>query len=258
MSNRKDERRLRHPLRRNVRRPRHPSARPTSRDTSVKTIEDFLASLPTRVSRDCLTKLLAYLDAMLLANQSLNLTGIREKEQAKLLHVLDSLQVGTLSQTPALILDLGSGNGFPGVAAACLWPDARVILVERTQKKARAISSCLQAAKIENAETRAIDAAQLPSLEPELLHCADLVLARALGALGPVVELATPFLARGAYLVQWKTDSIAVDELREYRLAVSRARLRCQEDISYRLPDPQLRRRRLLVAKRRSAKMQKE
>ena len=83
--------------------------------------------------------LLTYLRAMLEANRQLNLTGIRDAEQAVVLHVLDSLAIGAFGLQPRRALDLGSGNGFPGVAVAALWPECEVVLMERTAKKARAL-----------------------------------------------------------------------------------------------------------------------
>ena len=80
-----------------------------------------------------------YLEAMLAENQHLNLTGIRDPQEARVLHVLDSLQIGELPLAPRRAIDLGSGNGFPGVALCALYPDAEVFFMERTGKKAAAI-----------------------------------------------------------------------------------------------------------------------
>src|SRR5688572_17235167 len=71
--------------------------------------------------------LLRYLDAMLAENAAVNLTAIRAPEQALVLHAVDSLIVGrALDLPPARALDLGSGNGFPGIAVRALWPGCRL------------------------------------------------------------------------------------------------------------------------------------
>jgi 16S rRNA (guanine527-N7)-methyltransferase len=65
------------------------------------------------------TRLLAYLDAMLTINEQINLTAVRDREQAVVLHVLDGLAFDLLDRLhPRHVLDIGTGNGFPGVAIA--------------------------------------------------------------------------------------------------------------------------------------------
>lgn len=63
-------------------------------------------------------RLLAYLDAMLTINEQINLTAVRDREHAVVLHVLDGLAFDLLGLHPRHGLDLGTGNGFPGVAVA--------------------------------------------------------------------------------------------------------------------------------------------
>src|SRR5690606_29212963 len=159
-----------------------------------------VALLPASAER-----LLAYLDAMLDENRRTNLTAVREPAQAEVLHVLDALAVAlAIVEPPRRILDLGTGNGFPGVAAAVLWPTARVLLCDRTRKKVEAVARALAAAGIA-AETRWLDLAQAPATEPELVAAFDAVLVRAVGEPAAVAALAAPLLARGGQLVLWST-----------------------------------------------------
>lgn len=70
-------------------------------------------------------------------NQVLNLTSVRNVEEAVERHYCESvfaaihLPVGELS-----IADIGSGGGFPGIPMAIVRPDCRVALVESHQRKA--------------------------------------------------------------------------------------------------------------------------
>jgi len=45
-------------------------------------------------------------------------------------HAVDALAVQLAGLTPRRVLDLGTGNGFPGIAVAALWPDAEVVLLQ--------------------------------------------------------------------------------------------------------------------------------
>jgi len=181
--------------------------------------------------------LLAYLDAMLALNEQINLTGIRDRETAVVLHVLDSLAFGLLRLQPRHVLDLGSGNGFPGVAVAALQPRASVVLLDRTGKKVRAIGSCLLTAKLSGIETLLGDAAQVPALHRELRKACDLVLARAVGAPTQLAEMAAPLLRHGGQMVLWLDADAEVPE----RLPGFRR----QQQIGYDLPAPAARHRQI-------------
>jgi 16S rRNA (guanine527-N7)-methyltransferase len=184
---------------------------------------------------------------MLVENQKLNLTAIRERELALTLHVRDSLKLwDVVAFEPQVIVDIGSGNGFPGVAAAVLWPNARTVLVERTQKKAAAIRRCLDDVGLERVETLPVDAAQLPALHADLCGHVNLVTARAMGQLDAALTLAQPLIASApALVVQWKAG-VDDDERRRSLLAARRIGLTPRDDYEYTLKAPDQRTRRLV------------
>lgn len=72
------------------------------------------------------------------ANLTLNLTGIRDPAQGIRRHALESMEAFLLPRPapPTALVDLGSGNGYPGLPLLLLWPQARGILVESSPRKA--------------------------------------------------------------------------------------------------------------------------
>lgn len=181
------------------------------------------------------TRLLAYLDAMLLLNEQINLTAVRDRDQAIVLHALDGLAFAQTELRPRHVLDLGSGNGFPGVAVAALHPGASVVLLDKTGKKVRAIGSCLVAAKMDGVETVHVDAAQAPALHKELRHAFDTVTARAVGKSEQLAELADPLTRPAGSLVLWlDANADTPDRLGVYRLVARH---------EYELPAPAARHR---------------
>jgi 16S rRNA (guanine527-N7)-methyltransferase len=197
------------------------------------------ATLGVAIAAEPAAALLRYLDAMLLLNQQLNLTSIRDRAQAVVLHALDSLAVGLSGLRPRHVLDLGSGNGFPGVAVAVLHPRASVVLLDRTAKKVRAIAACLLTARLGGIETLQCDAAQVPALHQDLRRAFDLVTARAVGAPAVVAPLAAPLLRPGGQLLLW------LDADTEAPAAIER--LRREALLRYELPAPAARQRLLAV-----------
>lgn len=152
-------------------------------------------------------RLRAYVDALLEIGAHVNLTAAGSPGAAQEILVQPSLAVARAwdgAAPPRLAVDIGSGNGFPGVAVAALWPDCHVTLVERRAKKARAIQACIEAAGLGGAEAVACDARELARERPALLGAADLVTLRAVTSLEEGNRLAAPLLAPGGRVVHWK------------------------------------------------------
>ena len=168
-----------------------------------------------QLTSDALERLTAYAEALLRLNQEINLTAARRPEQMLEVLLLPSLGVGaawTADTPPTSVLDLGSGNGFPGIAAAVLWPGAEVVMVERRAKKARAITTCLEAAGVTNAHALACDAREVKNECSRLMGAMDLVTVRAVGPLDDTTALAFPFLAPGGRVVHWKGVTLTTAE----------------------------------------------
>jgi 16S rRNA (guanine527-N7)-methyltransferase len=180
-----------------------------------------------------------YLRALLAENETLNLTGIRDVEQARVLHVLDSLAIAELGLAPRRCLDLGTGNGFPGVALRVLFPEAQVTLLDRTGKKLDAITRALATAGMTDITTVHVDAAVAPRTHPELTRQFDLITARAVGRPRLVARLAAPLATAAAHLVLWLDEQTAAPtEVTGFSL---------EQVLHYDLPEPAARRRRLAV-----------
>ncbi len=180
-------------------------------------------------------RLVAYTQALLATNRQINLTAAQTTEQAHEILVVPSLGVAVawdLVDPPRVAVDLGSGNGFPGVAVATLWPGCRVVLVERRQKKARAIAACLLEAGIDNARAIGCDAREIKNEAPDLLRGADLVTVRAVGSLADATALAAPLLADGGRLVHWKRATVTAAERQAGAAAARHAGLDVLPDIA--------------------------
>lgn len=159
-----------------------------------------------------------YLAKLLEENQTHNLLSrhLAEPDVARGTLEIPSYAIGRVwgeRAAPAAAMDIGSGNGYPGIVLAAAWPDARVLLVERRQKKAAAIARCASAADFGNVRVIATDAREIPAHHKELVGVVDLVTARGVGSLAEVTHLALPFLAPGGLVVHWKALATSDEEL---------------------------------------------
>ena len=171
------------------------------------------AALDCEISEAGAEQLLAFLDAMLDENQRINLTAVRDRETAVLFHALDSLAAGSraLGVEVSSCLDLGTGNGFPGVAIACLFPKAEVLLMDRTLKKLKAIERALAVAGFnpDRVSTEQLDAIEAPKRGHSRRF--DLVTARAVGEPRVVGLLARPLIMQGGNFLCWMSPEQQAD-----------------------------------------------
>jgi len=77
-----------------------------------------------------------HLELLLKWNKTVNLTAIRDRDEAIQRHYGESLFLAFhLPAGPLTIADVGSGAGFPGLPVAIARPDCRVTLIESHQRK---------------------------------------------------------------------------------------------------------------------------
>jgi 16S rRNA (guanine527-N7)-methyltransferase len=144
---------------------------------------------------------------------AMNLTAIRDPAAVALGHVVDSLAAVSILRDRGVsrFLDIGSGGGYPGVPLAAVLPAARAVLLEPIRKKAAFLSTALAAvglgATVEAAPVRA------EALAADTRHRGQwpAVVARAVGGLAELVELAFPLLKPGGILVAWKGGEIELE-----------------------------------------------
>jgi 16S rRNA (guanine527-N7)-methyltransferase len=160
------------------------------------------------LSAEQLARLDRYLDLLAQANQRMNLTRIESRAAAEVQHVADALTLlPFLPPGPHRLADIGSGGGVPGIPLAIARPDATVMLIESTQKKAAFLKSAAAELGLENVSVsswRAEDVGHSNSRETF-----DIVTARAVGALAFLAEWSLPLVRKGGKLLAMKGPRLA-------------------------------------------------
>lgn len=85
-------------------------------------------------------------------NEKINVISRKDIDNLYTHHILHSLAIARF-MTPAadsLLIDLGTGGGFPGIPLAILWPDCRFHLIDRIGKKIRVASEIAATIELEN------------------------------------------------------------------------------------------------------------
>lgn len=158
---------------------------------------DRSAFLATRsVSRETLEALDRYAALLVHWQKAINLVGPRTIDALWTRHFLDSLQLCDLVPEAKTFVDLGSGAGFPGLVLAISVAGregASVTLVESNGKKA----AFLQAVARDLALPATVVNRRIEDVVSNLAT-PDVVTARALAPLGPLLAWCEPLLKKGA------------------------------------------------------------
>ncbi len=166
-------------------------------------------------------KLGRFLALLLHANARMNLTAIKDPAEAWTRHILDSLTLmAPLAELPAgaSVIDVGTGGGVPGVPLAIVRPDLRFTLLDATAKKTTFVRAALDMFGVEHSKVvtaRAEEAGR----DPEHRDTYDAAIARAVGPMATIAELATPFVKPGGVALLIKGEK-ASEELENAKAAL--------------------------------------
>jgi 16S rRNA (guanine(527)-N(7))-methyltransferase RsmG len=88
-------------------------------------------------------------------NQKINLTAIRKPREIAGRHFGESLFLSKLLPAPqGLMIDVGSGAGFPGLPLKIAWPGTAAVLLEPNHKKATFLNEVVRSCGLEGVEVR--------------------------------------------------------------------------------------------------------
>ncbi len=157
----------------------------------------------------------------------MNLTRITDARDAAIKHVYDSIAPWKYFDSSTVVLDVGSGAGFPGVPLAIILPHVRFILSESVRKKAAFLQSAVEQLKLENVEVAPQRAEEIALKQPAIT-----ITARAVAPLPKLIGLFAKALGRGARMLLYKGPEV------EQELAqAARRHIRAEILWRYELPD---------------------
>lgn len=153
-----------------------------------------------------LERLAAYLALLLETNKQMNLTAVRDADEAWRRLIVDSLTplpgLDDLEEGAAVI-DVGSGGGMPGIPLAIARPDLRVTLLEATGKKARFLETAALDLMLQNVDV-VPERAETAGRDPAHRERYDAAVCRAVGPMNVLLELCLPLVRPGGRLLAMK------------------------------------------------------
>lgn len=150
-----------------------------------------------------------YAQELLLWNEQINLTAIREPADMIRKHFLDSLTCTYAwreMEPPASLIDIGTGAGFPGIPLKILMPGLRLTLVESIGKKADFCRHIVDTLLLENVEVITARAEEVGAQDTHR-EMYDAATARAVAQLNILAEYLLPLVRVGGFAIAQKGNT---------------------------------------------------
>lgn len=176
-----------------------------------------------------------FCDFLLKYNENVNLTAIREKEEAESKHLLDSVMGQKFFPEKANVIEIGSGGGFPSVPLMAVRPDLKFTQVESVEKK------CVFLREVNHrfgfSATVLCMRAEEAGKNPLYREKFDVVTARAVANLRTLSEYCLPLIKVGGLFVAYKgTKEKTEEEISESANALKILGGAVKETFCYSLP----------------------
>lgn len=157
-------------------------------------------------------QLIRYLTQLIEWNKTINLTAIIEPHEIIIKHFIDSLAALVAINFPeqALVLDVGSGGGFPGIPLKIMRPDLQLVLIEPVQKKCSFLNSVIGLLKLRGIST--FNGTIEQYAKKPLHQTVDMIVLRAL-KFEEVKKHAPALLAPKGKVVLYRTEAVQNHEL---------------------------------------------
>lgn len=183
-----------------------PAPAPPSAETIRRALGEFQLSVDDRQ----VLQIQQYMKFLLVWNEKVNLTAIRDPLEILYRHFCESMYAArVVPLQKGRLADVGSGGGFPGLPLKIMRPDLQVFLVEPNVKKATFLAEVVRGLGLADVK---VLVGRYDELGEELAPL-DFVCSRALGEFGPFLAWAGSEIIAAKEVILW-IGARDLDEIR--------------------------------------------
>ncbi len=165
-----------------------------------------------RISKAQAASLECYQETLVEWNARYNLTAIREAEQIRSKHFLDSFSCVLAMRGSRFrrVIDVGTGAGFPGLPLKILFPEMQLTLVDSVEKK---VNFCRHIVNTLGLEGVTLVKARAEEAGRDAVHREqyDWAIGRAVAIMPVLVEYLLPLVGVGGHVLAMKGESAAAE-----------------------------------------------
>lgn len=198
-------------------------------------IKNLLEKYDIKITNEQILKLESYIEIMIRENKKYNVASIKELEPFLEKTLIDSLIVSRSEKIKleGKLIDIGSGNGFPGIVLAIVYPKLKVTLLDAEKKKVRFLEIVKKELDLD------LNIVHERSEEYSKKHkkSFDFVCAKALVSKPDKwLKWTEPFLKNRGFLINYKTEKFLEElELSSIKQYTNKWNLRVVEKIYYKV-----------------------
>ena len=133
-------------------------------------------------------------------NQKTNLTAITDPFEVAVKHFLDSIVPVKIIPSNALLLDIGSGGGFPGIPLKIILPSLSVTLIDASRKKVSFLKHIIRIQELKNIDALQIRAEEFAN-KPGVAKKFNVIISRAFSSMTTLALTALPFLKKEGAII---------------------------------------------------------
>ncbi len=172
----------------------------------MEKLSRLLSGSGAELSRDAAGRLSAYRDMLMEWNRKMDLTSVPE-EEIPLRHLGDSLlpvfAYPEMFPSGALLADVGTGAGLPGLPIAIAREDLQVTLIESMRRRCEFLSAVRETLGLPNVRILCVRAEEA-GRDKTLRECFDRTVSRAVAAAPVLLEYLLPLTKIGGSALCWK------------------------------------------------------
>ena len=176
------------------------------------------STMGVRFSVEQIDKFYKYMNLLIEWNEKINLTAITEPSEIILKHFIDSITILKEIEDGSILVDVGTGAGFPGVPLSIMNPTLKITLVDSLNKRLIFLQEVVKELKLENVElihARAEEFGQNKKYREKF----DIATSRAVANLSSLSEYLVPLVKIGGKVISMKAGN-AGQEIEEAQTAI--------------------------------------
>lgn len=172
-----------------------------------KKIMEKLSKINIKITDEQVEQLYKYMNLLIEWNEKINLTAIIEPEDIILKHFVDSLTIANEIPENAIVADIGTGAGFPGLPIKILKPQTEMFLIDSLNKRIKFLDQVINENELKKIYTIHARAEEIGHNKNYRGTC-DVVTSRAVAKLNVLLEYMMPLVRLGGKCICLKGPNV--------------------------------------------------
>lgn len=213
-----------------------------------KEIEEKSSKIDINLDNEICNKLYNYMNLLLEWNEKINLTAITDEKEIILKHFIDSFTINKFINSGDIMLDIGTGAGFPGLPIKIIRPEVDVFLMDSLNKRINFLNEVIELLQLKNIEafhSRAEEMAKNNKFREKF----DVVTSRAVAKLNILLEYMLPYTKVNGKCLCMKGPNIE-EEIKEAEKALKILGGEIEKIEKIILPDSNIERKIIIIRKK--------